>query len=124
MKGNSIMKAMRYILMVISVVGVLSVYAQPQTEQPQVQFQSTSTLQGSGSTYSSTPTLNTNGTANTPASAPVLSGPKRSGALPPPPVVEEGDTGNTPIGDAVIPLLAFALMFCGYIAIRRKREAR
>ena len=30
---------------------------------------------------------------------------------------------SSPIGDAVWPLLAFALMFCGVIALRRKRSA-
>lgn len=33
----------------------------------------------------------------------------------------EDPSGPSPIGDAVLPLLAFALMFCGYVAIRRRR---
>ena len=46
------------------------------------------------------------------------SGPRRGFINPSDP----GDKSNEfPLGDAVLPLLAFALMFCGYVAIRRKR---
>ena len=34
---------------------------------------------------------------------------------------ETGESDQFPIGDAMMPLLAFALMFCGYVAIRRRR---
>ena len=34
---------------------------------------------------------------------------------------ETGKSSEFPLGDAVLPMLAFALMFCGYVAIRRKR---
>ena len=33
-------------------------------------------------------------------------------------------SNESPLGDAVWPLLAFALVFCGVIALRRKRETR
>ena len=88
-------------------------------------WQSTSTLQGSGSSYSPQVTgvgatgvenLATTTESYSPAKAP--SGPRR---LP-------GDLSNPgsqssefPLGDAVLPMLAFALMFCGYVAVRRKR---
>ena len=94
-----------------------------ENEQPQVQFQSTSTLQGSGSTYSSTPTLNEDGTAYNPAAAssPAKSGPRR--ILPGTPSTE-GDPGNVPVGDAVLPLALMAMAFAGVVYFRRKREAR
>ena len=34
-----------------------------------------------------------------------------------------GGTDLSPIGDALCPLLLFAAMFCGIIALRRKRSA-
>ena len=105
--------------------------AQVEQQPNDNQFRSTSTMVGSGSSYSANPTINAGGTANTPSfggGAP--SGPRYA----PKPINDdtdwekrEKDIGggiSTPIGDAVLPLLAFALMFCGYIAIRRKREAR
>ena len=56
-----------------------------------------------------------NPVASAPSNAP--SGPRKAFGTP-------GDVNQSteyPIGDAVLPLLAFALMFCGYVAIRRKR---
>ena len=34
---------------------------------------------------------------------------------------DENQDESFPLGDAVLPMLAFALMFCGYVAVRRKR---
>jgi len=95
-----------------------------QVEQPNAIFQSTSTMGGSGSAYSSNPTLDENGTANSPAaSAP--SGPRKAkaGTTPPPPVIDENDSGNTPVGDAVLPLLLMAMAFGGVIYLRRRKQA-
>ena len=88
-------------------------------------FQSTSTMQGSGSAHSSTPaSLNEDGQAtysspsvNSPAYAP--NGPRRSFG-------ENSEGGTTsdpssPIGDAVLPLLLMAAAAAGVIAWRRKR---
>ena len=96
------MKTIKYILTIISMVTALSVSAQTLTEQPNVQFQSTSTLQGSGSTYSANPSLNADGMAVYNASdvAQAPSGPRRIG----PTHAEEGDNPN-PVGDAVLPLM-------------------
>ena len=118
---NSIMKAMKYILMVISMVGVLSVSAQPQTEQPQTQFQSTSTMVGSGSVYTPAPSLNADGTAYNPAEAATPA--KKGGIKTLGPTPDEGldEKDKVPVGDAVLPLLLCAAAFCGVIALRRKR---
>ena len=98
-------------------------------EQPNAVFQSTSTMTGSGSTYSANPMLNSDGTASysgpsySPAKAP--GGPHRA----PDPINDDGDVEeygdglNTPLGDAVLPLLLCALAFCGVIYFRRRRSA-
>lgn len=86
-----------------------------------IQFQSTSALQTSGSTYSSTPTLNEDGTVPSP------SGPRRA----PKPINDDEDWGeressigtgiSTPVGDAVWPLCLFALAYVGIVALRRRK---
>ena len=89
-------------------------------EQPNAVFQSTSALQGSGSQYSANPMLGADGTAtldgavSTPAQAP--SGPRRT-------ISNPDDSEENPIGDAVLPLMLCAAVFCGFIAFRRKRSA-
>ena len=35
---------------------------------------------------------------------------------------DEKDDGNTPLGDAALPLLLMAFAFCGYLYLRRKRS--
>lgn len=91
-----------------------------QPRDPAIQSQKIMTT---GATYNGTvyePFNNTtpaeyNPVVSAPSNAP--SGPRRSfdnGA-------ETGKSEEFPLGDAMLPLLAFALMFCGYVAIRRKR---
>ena len=110
------------ILVVVAAV-VLPTIAQNNQEQLNVQFQSTSTLQGSGSVYTPAPAINEDGTAYNPAEAAgpskVKGGVKTTGELPGKPGKDGG--GNTPLGDAVLPLLLCAAAFCGVIALRRKR---
>ena len=98
-------------------------------EQPNAAFQSTSTMMGSGSSYSANPTLNSDGTASydgASASAP-SSGPRKA--------KKEGEWGDTelggtptepgtPLGDAVLPLLLCALAFCGVIYLRRRKTVK
>ena len=100
-----------------------------QTEQPNAAFQSTSTMTGSGSSYSANPTLNSDGTAaysNASYSTSSKSGPRRAkmegddewGTNQEHKDVDEG----SPLGDAVLPLLLMAFAFCGYLYLRRKRS--
>ena len=83
-----------------------------QMPESDYQFQSTSTMNGINSQYStSDPQLNADGTA-------VLPGARRRPALRTetgPINVREGDDGN-PIGDAVLPLVLLAV---GYACVRR-----
>ena len=99
-------------------------------EQPNAVFQSTSTMMGSGSTYSANPTLNNDGTASYGASQ---SGPRRAkmedpsipsnpwsgGANDP----NQGEPDPGPIGDALLPLLFMSLAFGMFVYFRRKRSA-
>ena len=104
--------------------------AQVEQQPNDNQFRSTSTMVGSGSSYSANPTINAGGTANAPSfggGAP--SGPRYA----PKPISddeyweehkEELGTGiSTPVGDAVLPLALMAMAFAGVIYFRRKRSA-
>lgn len=115
----------------VALPAVAQTFGTQQAEQPNAVFQSTSTMKGSGSTYSSNPTIGANGTATYNGAAYSPGGPRRL------PGTQQGDeetgeldgghetreTDPNPVGDAVLPLLACAIVFCGYIAIRRKRAA-
>ena len=97
-----------------------------EAQQPNAAFQSTSTMMGSGSTYTSNPTLSENGTAYSPSAAAAPSGPhmaKKDLGLPSVPSTE-GDDGNVPLDDAMWPLLLFALAFVGVTYIRKRKIAR
>ena len=115
------MKAMRYIWIVMSLVSVLSVSAQTLAQQPSNDFQSTSTMTGSGSAYSATPSLNADGTATyngasySPAKAP--GGPRKAGGITEP----KDDDEEFPVGDAVWPMMLMALAFGGVIYLRKRR---
>lgn len=101
-------------------------------EKPSVVFQSTSTMMGSGSTYSANPTLNTDGTAYYNGAA--ASGPRRVKMGDPTPTPnpgdpESGDQDNTepdptPVGDALIPLTLLAGAYIIIRATRRKVRSR
>ena len=98
-----------------------------QAEQPNAAFQSTSTMTGSGSSYSANPTLNSDGTAaysNASYSSSQNSGPRRAkhSTDSPGEVDTTVDKENSPLGDAVLPLLLMSLSFCGYLYLRRKRS--
>ena len=83
-------------------------------------FQSTSTMTPSGSAYSSTPTLNIDGTASyDEASAPAKAPGKRKIGPGASETVDEKD--KVPVGDAVLPLMLMAAAGAGVIALRRRR---
>lgn len=91
-----------------------SAYAQA----PTVGFQSTSSMVGSGSSYASNPSLNSDGTA-------MLNSPSRIGAARRSP--GGGGTGKTdvdnpglPIGDEMVPMLVMAVLCAGVVLLRRK----
>ena len=87
---------------------------------PIATFQSTSTMQGSGSTYSSNPMLNAEGQATytTQESSPAYSpgGPRRSIITPGPGGIQQ------PLGDALIPLLLMVMAYATYLLLRRRKS--
>lgn len=110
----------QYILSIV--LGLCSLLFAPcsisaQSNVPSSEFQSTSSMVGSGSSYASNPSLNADGTAayNSPSYAPqrAISGPNRIA-----PVTPEGDP--TPIGDEILPLLLMALV-AGAVIVTKKR---
>ena len=127
------MKALRYLLTVLATVSVLGVCAQGLAQQEQTVFQSTSTMSGSGSSYSSNPGLNSDGTASyegasyTPAQAPGRPGHIRRDGDNPFGGETIGGTDNpmepgTPIGDVFWPLALLSLAYLSLrVFLKRKR---
>lgn len=117
----------------IRTVGVLIVCLLPLVAFAQQDWQSTSVMQGSGSTYSpqvtevgatSVVSEATTTESYSPAKAP--GGPRRTS------ISNDEDEGWTPrtdtegtdlspIGDAVLPLMLMAVAFCGVVYFRRRR---
>lgn len=92
-------------------------------------FESTSTMQGAGSAYSSNPAgLNADGQANYSDPESSLSAPAYAPRGPHKSIEynEEFDDNDeaSPIGDAVLPLLLMAAAAAGVIAYRRRRAAQ
>ena len=123
------MKALRYLLIVMSLVSVLSVKAQNTAQLPQVQMQSTSVMVGSGSTLPQAATTGayvTGSTVGTYSPAKIHPGNVRrdvgggEGEW-----EDEDDPDNpgepNPIGDAVWPLMVLA---CAYLIIRVVRPRK
>ena len=121
------MKALRYLLMVVAMVSVLSVKAQGTAQLPEVQMQSTSVMVSSGSTLPQAATTGAVLTGETPGtySAAGHHGHIRRGI--------DGDDENDkpsgwddpykdPIGDALWPLLALASVYALLRVYRRKRS--
>ena len=128
------MKALRYLLILVAVMGVLSVSAQtpkygkpyspssrtyynPQAQMPSIQMQSTgSAIMFTGSAL---PSAATEGVTTT--YGPAKSGPRRAGENDG--FEDEGDPDNpgepNPIGDAMWPLMVCA---CAYLIIRVVRK--
>lgn len=110
----------------IRAVGVLIVCLLPLVAFAQQDWQSTSVMQGSGSTYSPQVTAvgatdaNSFATTTTesysPAKAP--GGPRKD-------IITPGNPGNqsneSPVGDAVLPLVLMALTFAGVIYFRKRK---
>ena len=136
-KDLEIMKALRYLLVLVAVMGVLSVSAQtpkygkpynpgnrtyynPQAQMPAIQMQSTgSAIMFTGSAL---PSAATEGVRTT--YGPAKSGPRRAGENDG--FEDEGEepaTGNpgepNPIGDAMWPLM---LLACAYLIVRAARR--
>ena len=120
-----IMKAMKFLLIVLGLASVLSISAQTFAEQPVVQMHSTSTMMGSGSELPQaavTGTYTTYSSSSGSSSGYMPTGPQRG--------AETGDTNpddpdgpmEEPLGDT--PWVLMALLVAGYaIYIARRQRA-
>ena len=106
------MKALRYLLMVVAMVSVLSVKAQSTAQLPEVQMQSTSIMMSSGSSLPQAAVTGVVTTDEAPARANI--GQPRRGRP-----GDWDDPYKDPIGDAVWPLILAAAVYGVY---RRKRS--
>ena len=118
------------LIMTIALVAAFALPTKAQSfgaEQPNATFQSTSTMTGSGSTYSSNPSLNEDGTASYQGASYSPAGPrkaKKDGAGTPgtPSTPGQGQQENQfPLGDAMWPLLAMLAVYCAARVYRRRR---
>lgn len=110
---------MKRIVMILMAAALIALPTMAQQQE----WKSTSTMQGTGSSYA--PQISAVGATTveematttetySPAKAP--SGPRKLGT--------PGDTSpseQSPIGDAVLPLMLMAIAFGGYIAIKRRK---
>ena len=117
-KINRALVAKKKLVMIIMAVALTALPAMAQD------WQSTSAMQGSGSSYSpqvtavgATDVNDMATTTETNQSQP--KGPNRAKKFDT--GGESGQASEYPIGDAVLPLMVMAFVFCGVIALRRKR---
>ena len=110
------MKALRYLLMVVAMVSVLSVKAQSTAQLPEVQMQSTSVMKGSGSALPQAAVTGVVTTNETPARANI--GQPRRGRPD-----DWTDPYKDPIGDAVWPLALCALAYLIVRVVRARKRA-
>jgi len=115
---------MKKLIMIIMGVALIALPTMAQQQE----WKSTSVMQGAGSTYSPQVTavgaaeatgMATTTESNSPAR---VSGPRRNnyndlfdhGA-------DTGQSDQSPIGDAVLPLLFLSLAFCAFLSLRRRK---
>jgi hypothetical protein len=123
-EGMKDMKNIKIIGYTVWVIGMLLV-GMPVMAQQQ-EWRSTSSMQGTGSTLS--PQVQAVGALSAPSMATTTSesyfpshSPSGPNRFPRP--GETGQSEEYPIGDAMLPLMLCAVVFCGVIALRRKRFA-
>jgi hypothetical protein len=106
---------------------VALIVSAPAPAQQAQEWQSTSTMQMSGSNYSAQVgaigATTVSDMATTTSSSPSRIAGRNRTDYGDNPEVGEQDEDNSPIGDALIPLLLCALAFCGVIAFRRRGKA-
>lgn len=114
------------LLLAISFTAVAQIAGPTQQEEqnafgasaPSAAFQSTSSMSGSGSTYSANPELNADGTATLEGASYSPAKPKKPGTIHKAPPINPD-----PLGDALLPLLLMSLAFGMFVYFRRKRSA-
>ena len=122
------MKALRYLLMVVAMVSVLSVKAQNTAQLPELQMQSTSMMMSSGSALPQAATTGAVLTGETPGTYSSVyhpGGPRRiiinPGEEPGPDEGDNSEPWEDPLGDAALPLALLALAYAGVRVFRKKR---
>ena len=121
-----IMKTLRYLLIAVMMLSVLSLSAQNMAQQPSSDFRSTSTMVGTGSALPQAAQTGAYVTGNTPGSysAYTPGGRIRKGASgdddDEPPADPHGPNED-PIGDAVLPLMLLAGAYL-IMRVARKRQ--
>ena len=112
---------MKRIVMMIMAVALIALPTMAQQQE----WKSTSTMQGTGSSYApqvsavGATTVSEMATTTDSYSSAKAPGPRKAFD----PGGETGKSDQSPIGDAVLPMLLCAAVFCGVIALRRKRSA-
>ncbi|MBO7457645.1 MAG: hypothetical protein J6T80_00110 [Paludibacteraceae bacterium] len=115
------MKTLRYLLIVVALLSILSVSAQGLAQQPEATMHSTSTMVGSGSTL---PSAAVTGVSTTYSPAKTPNGPRRAASD-----EDEGDTpppdphgpNEDPLGDVLWPLMLCA---CAYLIVRTAQRRK
>ncbi len=122
---------LKYLLIVMGLVSVLSLSAQSTAHLPQTQMQSTSVMVGSGSNLPQAAATGAYITGETPGT---YSPARIKGGGRPRKGLGDGDDDVTvpednldpdfsPIGDAVWPLLALACAYCAFLIIRTRKRS-
>ena len=119
------MKALRYLLIVMSLVSVLSVTAQSTAQLPESEMKSTSAMVSSGSSLPQAATTGAVLAGETPYSSAAFhgGGPRKIGGNNSGGSGDREDPYETPIGDAVWPLLALACAYCAFLIIRTRKRS-
>lgn len=112
------MRTLRYLLISIAVLSAISISAQESTDSwgklPEAKMQSTSVMQGSGSTLPQAAVTGTDIIEETQETA-QKSGPRRE---------RPGHWTDPyiPLGDALLPLALLALAYVGFVIIRKRQK--
>ena len=111
--------------LVLLMILAAALVALPALAQNSQDWQSTSTMKGSGSSYS--PQVTAVGAVGVSEMGATTAGPAKAPTGPRRSKEDETDPGplddGSPLGDALLPLLLMSLTFCGYLYLRRKRSA-
>ena len=109
------MKALRYLLIVVAMLSVLSVRAQMYAQLPEATMHSTSAMVGSGSNLPCAAVQGVSTISDQPNTVRAAYGPRRERPG------DNSDPAKDPLGDALLPL---ALMACAYLLIRATRKRK
>jgi len=122
------MKALRYLLIVMSLVSVLSVRAQSTAQLPEAEMKSTSAMVGSGSTLPQAAATGIYVTGNSVGAYSPARLPNRPVRRDPgddwedDEYTEPENPWKNPLGDVLWPMMLMALAYVVYLKTRKKKE--